>query len=284
MTCCSPSQTTALFPALFDHHPLQLHLSWTFCIISVSILPHICQTDRYVSSVFQKWRKYGQNQSGYLWPELTAINVVNHPLSCDKSPSFCDCGLLCGNSHCTDQLLTYIFYFTCPFYFVIIFVWIISNLSPELFGRLRAGFLRLLSTCNLNVSYHHIWLFWSLSNFALPSGSWCSWSKFAMIVLVSRCNSLLSTLDGRVLGLVALFDMILTGKSQISLQTCLVVRRRFSGSRVGWSRLLKPWSSSGGLQATRVKPSLWWYQSVSCRKRNMALSHYDLSRNETHKR
>ena len=29
-----------------------------------------------------------------------------------------------------------------------------------------------------------------------------------MIVLVSRCNSLLSTLDGRVLGLGALFDMI----------------------------------------------------------------------------
>ena len=29
-----------------------------------------------------------------------------------------------------------------------------------------------------------------------------------MIVLVSRCNSLLSTLDRRVLGLGALFDMI----------------------------------------------------------------------------
>ena len=29
-----------------------------------------------------------------------------------------------------------------------------------------------------------------------------------MIVLVSRCNSLLTTLDGRVLGLGALFDMI----------------------------------------------------------------------------
>ena len=162
MTCCSSSQTTALFPALSDRHPLQMHLSWTFCIISVSILPHICRTDRYVSSVFQKWRKYGQNQSGYLWPELTAINVVNHPLSCDKSPSFCDCGLLCGNSHCTDQLILHFLNFTCPFYFVIIFVRIISNWSPELFGRLQAEFLRLLSTCNLNVSYHHIWLFWSL--------------------------------------------------------------------------------------------------------------------------
>ena len=85
-----------------------LDLLYYFCF-NVSLLPHICRTDRYVSSVFQKWRKYGQNQSGYLWPELTAINVVNHPLSCDKSPSFCDCGLLCGNSHCTDQLLTYIF-------------------------------------------------------------------------------------------------------------------------------------------------------------------------------
>ena len=79
-----------------------LDLLYYFCF-NVSLLPHICRTDRYVSSVFQKWRKYGQNQSGYLWPELTAINVVNHPLSCDKSPSFCDCGLLCGNSHCTDQ-------------------------------------------------------------------------------------------------------------------------------------------------------------------------------------
>ena len=152
MTCCSPSQTTALFPALSDHHPLQLHLSWTFCIISVSILPHICRTDRYVSSVFQKWRKYGENQSGSLWPELTAINVVNHPLSCDKSPSFCDCGLLCGNSHCTDQLLQFFL-----FYLSLLFCYnLYSNWSPALFGRLQAEFLRLLSTCNLNVSCPHI--------------------------------------------------------------------------------------------------------------------------------
>ena len=156
MTCCSPSQTTALFPALSDHHPLQLHLSWTFCIISVSILPHICRTDRYVSSVFQKWRKYGRIKvatSGLNWPQSTLLithyRVTNLPLSVTV---VCSVEILIARINYYNS-----FYFTCLFYFVIIFVRIISNWSPELFGRLQAEFLRLLSTCNLNVSYHHIW-------------------------------------------------------------------------------------------------------------------------------
>ena len=121
MTCCSPSQTTALFPALSDHHPLQLHLSWTFCIISVSILPHICRTDRYVSSVFQKWRKYARIKvatSGLNWPQSTLLithyRVTNLPLSVTV---VCFVEILIARINYYNS-----FYFTCLFYFVIIFI------------------------------------------------------------------------------------------------------------------------------------------------------------------
>ena len=78
----------------FCFHPSSYVPDGQVCFISLPEMEEVCQ-----------------NQSGYLWPELTAINVVNHPLSCDKSPSFCDCGLLCGNSHCTDQLLQFFWFY-----------------------------------------------------------------------------------------------------------------------------------------------------------------------------
>ena len=64
-----------------------MDLLYYFCF-HVSLLPHICRTDRYVSSVFQKWRKYGRIKvatSGLNWPQSTLLithyRVTNLPLS-----------------------------------------------------------------------------------------------------------------------------------------------------------------------------------------------------------
>ena len=159
MTCCSPSQTTALFPALSDHHPLQLHLSWTFCIISVSMFPSFLIYAGQTGTFHQSSRNGGSMArikvapSGLNWPQSTLLithyRVTNLPLSVTV---VCSVEILIARINYFTS-----FYFTCPFYFVKIFVRIISNWSPALFGRLQAEFLRLLSTCNLNVSCPHIW-------------------------------------------------------------------------------------------------------------------------------
>ena len=66
---------------------LLMDFLYYFCF-HVSLLPHICRTDRYVSSVFQKWRKYARIKvatSGLNWPQSTLLithyRVTNLPLS-----------------------------------------------------------------------------------------------------------------------------------------------------------------------------------------------------------
>ena len=90
-TCCSPSQTTALFPALSDRHPLQLHLSWTFCIISVSMFPSFLIYAGRTGTFHQSSRNGGSMArikvapSGLNWPQSTLLithyRVTNLPLS-----------------------------------------------------------------------------------------------------------------------------------------------------------------------------------------------------------
>ena len=142
-----------------DRHPLQLHPSWTFCIISVSIFPSFLIYAGQTGMFHQSSRNGGSMArikvapSGLNWPQSTLLithyRVTNLPLSVTV---VCFVEILIARINYYNS-----FYFTCLFYFFIIFIRIVSNRSPVLFGRLQAGSLHLLSTCNLNVSCPHIW-------------------------------------------------------------------------------------------------------------------------------
>ena len=92
-------------------------------------------------------------------PGLTAINVDNHRLSCDKSLS--ECGFVCGNSHNLDHYLIHSFHVNFTYIYdsqdTYTYKDMVSTyepdklkvLPPESVGKLQAVCLDLLPTCKL---------------------------------------------------------------------------------------------------------------------------------------
>ena len=138
MTCCFPSQTTALFPALSDRHPLQLHLSSTFCIISVSMFPSFLIYAGQTGMFHQSSRKEGSMArikvatSGLNWPQSTLLithyRVTNLPLSVT---------VVCS----VEILIARINYFILPAPFILL---------QSLFELFRIGHLNFLADFKLS--------------------------------------------------------------------------------------------------------------------------------------
>ena len=249
---CLPALYTPLSDPLLYLHPIFLFVLLYCCGFSPSCFGTWKQS-------FISLFKTEEARLKLKWlrlPGLTAINVDNHRLSCDKSLS--ECGFVCGNSHNLDHYLIHSFhvnftYIWFPRYFYIqrygVNIWTGQVKSFSTWACWQTSSCMLGSPPHLQISFNLVksrwepWLglrsqFWTSSHGAFLIATNFSWE-----------NSL--TWEGWC-------SLTLTGKSDKSTWW-------WAGGFLSWGKAFQDFSNLGEFLAAGLLQRL----TRTCQKRGM---------------